>query len=244
MRLVRPAVLVTACLALLTSAAPASAAGPAPRRVVSGHISISAVEGALPVGATLSVLQFCPQGSRLDRAATGAAEAQVDALLDGHVRLASREFWPAGTVSRYRVVRRVGPGGAVPLVNAALCTSTVAAGATTVRGSASTDLRVWGPAPARLGIANATVAVVTDDVQADYVFATAMRAGGVASSRGSLAGAVRAVQEVTREGELSAVAAVGTTSRRVVRGRFLSMRNAYSYVSDLRRKVTAAHGRA
>jgi hypothetical protein len=243
MKLGTPLVLATACATVLSVAGPAAAAGPAPRTLVSGHVSISAVQGGLPVGATISVLQYCPAGSRLDKAATRTTEAQVDTLLDRHVRLASREFWPAGTVSRYRVVRRVPAGGAVPLLNAALCVSTAPAGAKTVSGRAATDLRVWGPAASRLGLVNATVAVVTDDPDADHVFATAMAAAGVASSQGSLRGAVRAVQEVTQEEGLSAVAAVGTTSRRVTRGRFVSMRNTYSYVSDLTRKITGLESR-
>lgn len=238
MKRTTPLVLATACATLLAVAAPAAAGTPARRTLVSGHVSISAVQGGLPAGATISVLQYCPAGSRLDKAATRTAEAQVDTLLDRHVRLATREFWPAGTVSRYRVVRRVPTGGVVPVLNAALCVSTVPGTATKVSGRAATDLRVWGPAPSRLNLANATVALVTDHPDADYVFATAMKAAGVASSKGSMRGAVRAVQEVTEEEGLSAVAAVGTTSRRVARGRFVSMRNAYSYVSDLTRKIT------
>ncbi len=227
---------VTAGLGVV--APPAGAATPA-RTLTSGHISISAVSGSLPVGATVSVLQFCPAGSSLDKAATRTAEQQADLTLDPHVRLASREFWPAGTVSRYRVIRPVAADSAVPLVNAALCTSTAPAGATTVSGRAATDLRVWGPAPSRLQIFNATVAVTTYDPDADHVFATVMKAGGVASSKGSLRGAVAAVQKASSEGGLSAVAAVGQTSRRVPRGSFISMKNSYSYVSDLTRRITA-----
>jgi hypothetical protein len=219
-------------------AAPAGAAAPA-RTLTSGHISISAVSGTLPVGATISVLQFCPARSALDKTATRTAERQADLTMDPHVRLASREFWPAGTVSRYRVHRPVPADSAVPLVNAALCTSTAPAGATTVSGRAATDLRVWGPAPARLQVVNATVALTTDDPDADHVFATVMKAGGVASSKGSLRSAVTAVQEASSEGGLSAVAAVGQTSRRIPRGSFISMKNTYSYVSDLTRRITA-----
>ena len=239
MTAVRTALALTATLtaALGVAAAPAGAAAPA-RSLTSGHISISAVSGSLPVGATISVLQFCPARSTLDKAATRAAEQQADLVLDPHVRLASREFWPAGTVSRYRVTRPVAADSAVPLVNAALCTSTSPAGVTTVSGRAATDLRVWGPAPARLDVANATVAVVTDDPDADHVFATVMKAGGVASSTGSLRGAVTAVQSTAQQQGLSAVAAVGQTTRRVPRGSFISMKNAYSYVSDLSRKIT------
>lgn len=235
----RTALALTATLtaALGVVAAPASGATPV-RTLTSGHISISAVSGSLPVGATISVLQFCPARSTLDKAATRDVERQVDQALDPRVRLASREFWPAGTVSRYRVTRAVAVDSAVPVLNAALCTSTAATTATTVSGRAATDLRVWGPAPSRLEVANATVAVVTDDPDADHVFATVMKAGGVASSTGSLRGAVTAVQSTAQQEGLSAVAAVGQTTRRVPRGSFISMKNHYNYVSDLNRKIT------
>lgn len=122
-----------------------------------------------------------------------------------------------------RATRAIGVDDAVPLLNAALCTSNVAAGATTTTGRAATDLRVWGPAPSRLEVVNATVAVTTDDPDADSVFATVMKAGGVASSTGSLHGPVTAVQRTSQQEGLSAVAvaAVGQTTRRVFRGSFI-----------------------
>ena len=89
---------------------------------------------------------------------------------------------------------------------------------------------------------NVTVAMVTDDVNANYTFATLMRAGGVASSRGSLAGALQAVQQASQAGGLSRVAAQGETQRSVRLGRFISMKNSYSYTSDLTRKVTDPTG--
>jgi hypothetical protein len=67
-----------------------------------------------------------------------------------------------------------------------------------------------------------------------------MKAGGVAASRGSLTHAVQTVQKATQG--LGAVAAVGQTQRRVARGRFISVRNAYGYVSDLTRKVSTTTG--
>lgn len=226
----------TACVAVLGAAVPASAAGTKP--LLTGHLSISAVEGSLPAGATVSVLQFCSAGSTLDASGTRQIAKELGSDLDRHVRLASREFWPAGTVSRYRVTRRVTAGQPVMLLDVALCTSTVAGTATTVSGRAATDLRIWGPAPARLQLTNATVALTTDDINAEHVFATAMKAGGVASSKGSLPDAVEAVQETTEEEGLGAVAAVGKTKRSVARGRFISMKNSYSYVSDLTKKIT------
>lgn len=242
MTALRTALAVTATLtvALGVTAAPAGAAALPTGPLTSGHVSVSAVSGSLPVGATVSVVQFCPSGSALDRAATREVGLEADQELDKRVRLASREFWPAGTVSRYRITRPVAAGSAVPLLNAALCTSPAVAGATKVSGRAATDLRVWGPAPSSLEVVNATIAVVTDDPEADDVFATVMAAGGVASSTGSMQNAVTAVQRTATQEGLSVVAAVGKTTRRIPRGSFISLKNHYDYVSDLSKKVTTA----
>ncbi len=142
-------VLAMTCTAVAAAAAPADAATPT-RRLLSGHFSLSGVQGALPAGATVSVLQFCPRGSTLDRAATSRVEREGDADLDSHLRLASRELWPTGTVSRYRVTSKPAAGDGVVILNAALCASTVSARTRTVTGRAATDLRVWGPAPSKL----------------------------------------------------------------------------------------------
>lgn len=229
-------VLGAACVAVAGSAVPASAA--TARTVYTASVSVSGVSGALPVGATVSVLQYCAPGSHLEVAKTRQAEAEADQELDAHVRLASREFWPAGSVSRYRVVEGVSAADPLPLVNGVLCTGTVAGTATTSSGRGATDLRVWGPAPARLVLVNATVVAASDSLESDDAFATVVTAAGVASSRGSLAGAVQAVQKATQTEGLGSVATVGRTSRRVARGRFVSMRSAYTYVSDLTRKIT------
>ena len=238
MRPFRSAVVVGMCTAgLLGAAVPANAAS-AQRTLVNAHISISGVQNSLPRGATISVLQYCPSGSRLDQASTGTVQREVDrTVLDRRVRLTSRELWPAGLVSRYRVTRRTS-GEPLVLLNLALCTSTVPGDATTVTGRAATDLRVWGPAPSGRNLINSTTAAVTDSVDSEHVFATAMKAAGVASAKGSLANGVKALQEVVQESEIGAVVAVGQTQRRVRRGTFISMRNTYSYTSDLTRKVT------
>ena len=237
-----PAVAVTAAATALAVAVPAQAGAAATRPLVSGQVSVSAVSGALPVAAVISVVQSCPAGSKLDRAATRSTVLEADKELDPSLRWASREYWVAGTVSRYRVVRKTTARTPVALLGAVLCTSSVPTTAKTVTGRASTDLRVWGPAPSDLLLANGTAAVVTDDPEAEQVFATAMRAGGVASSKGSLTNALTAVQEVTQEEGIGAVAAVGETSRRVRRGSFVSMLNSYSYVSDLGKRITTTTG--
>ena len=85
-------------------------------------------------------------------------------------------------------------------------------------------------------LANGTAAFVSDDTDAEYVLATAMRSAGVASSKGSLTGAPTAAQEVTQEKGLSA-----GLSRRVRRGSYVSMLNTYTYVFDLG-KITTTEG--
>ena len=232
------AVLVAATCTALVAGAAAPVGATQRRSVVSAHVSRSAVAGAVPAGATVSVVQTCPKGSSLARTATSQFGRTLDAGLDRRLRLASRELWVAGTVSRYRVTRRLSADRPVVLANAALCASTVPAGATTVTGRAATDLRVWGPAPARLELLNATSTVVADSADTGSAYATMVRAAGVAASRGSLPDAVRAVQEAVQDDELGAVVAVGQTRRRVGRGQFLSMRNSYTYRGDLTNRIT------
>lgn len=70
-----------------------------------------------------------------------------------------------------------------------------------------------------------------------------MKAGGVASSAWSLHGAVTAVQRTAQQQGLCAVAAVSQTTRRVPRGSLVSMKNAYSYTSNLTLRVTAEGSR-
>ena len=101
---------------------------------------------------------------------------------------------------------------------------------------------MYADAIVRAGGVPVVLPPATDDPDADAVFATVMRAGGVASSTGSLRGAVTAVQRTAAQEGLSAVAAVGQTTRRVPRGSFISMQNSYSYTSDLTRKITAVTG--
>ena len=238
MRPFRSAFIVGVCTAGLLGATVPADAAPAQRTLVNGHVSVSGVEDPLPRGANISVLQYCPAGSRLDQPSTGTVQRQVDrTVLDPRVRLTSRELWPAGLVSRYRVTRSTS-GEPLVLFNLALCTSSVPGDTKMVTGRAATDLRVWGPAPTGLDLVNATAAVVTDRVDSEHVFATAMKAAGAASSQGSLINGVTALQEVVQESEIGAVVAVGQTQRRVHRGTFISMRNTYSYTSDLTDRVT------
>jgi hypothetical protein len=205
-------------------AAPGEAA--AGRTVTSAHVSLSAVVGALPAGAGITVVQTCPRGSDLDRRATRAAGE----VHDPHLRRASREYWPAGVATRYRV--RTSLRGTADLALTAgvvVCRIHVGAHARVVTGRASTDLRVWGPAPAKVDLLDVTVMATTDPAHPDRLLRTAVRGTGVGSSRGSLRHAVSAVQETFDAQVVGGVVALGTTRRAVPRGRFASMENRYRF---------------
>lgn len=196
----------------------------------------------MPAGATISVIQRCPRGSVLDKAATQTQYPDVDAQLQGepNVRLASRELWAAGLVSRYRVVR---PGG-VPtedgfgLLNIAVCTARVAAAATTLTGRASTDVRVWHRAPAGVRLYSFTGVHVQNAGSSDELpYLSTMRAMGVAPSTGASPSGVQAVQTAQDESGSGPLQVTGTTLRQVTPGRFVSMQNAYSFTADLTRRM-------
>ena len=229
------------CAALLAPTVPASAAGPS-RPLVTTHLSFTGFDAGVPAGATISVIQRCPQGSLLDKAETRKRYPDLDAQLQGepNVRLSSRELWVAGLVSRYRVVRR----GGVPtedgfgLANIAVCTARVAAAATSLTGQASTDVRVWNRAPAGVRLYSFTGVDVQDPGRPSALpYLTAVRATGVAPSGGALLSGVRAVQETQNEFDVGLVNVTGTTLRPVTPGRFVSMRSAYSFTTDLTRRM-------
>ena len=196
------------------------------RTVTSVHASVSAVVGALPAGAGITVIQTCPKGADLDRRATRA----VGEAHDPHLRVASREYWPAGVATRYRVRRSVHATEDLALaLGIVVCRVHVGAGAHTVTGRASTDLRVWGPAPTKVDLLNITVMATTDTAHPERLVRTAVRGTGVGTSRGSLRHAVRAVQATFDAQDAGGVVATGTTRRAVPRGRFASMENSYRF---------------
>ena len=228
------AALTAGAVALVGVAAAGPATAAPARTLLNGHVSISAVGGALPVGAGVSLIQRCPKGSALDRAETRA----VGDFHDDRLKVASKEYWPAGMVVRYRVRKKLTGQDPAMVLSAALCKTRVASTATTLQAAAKTELRVWGPAPAHVELLNAAVVVVTDDLDADYMFRTSMRAAGVNSHPAGLRGAVEAVQETLQDGDDSAVVAAGRTNRRVARGKFVSMVNNYRFTAHLDRKIT------
>ena len=243
MRTARPLLLATALAAgFATTPATAAAADTATRRIESTSLSFSGFDHRLPRGAVVSVIQTCPTGSSLDKARTRAQNRELDAEVaaEPNVRLASRELWVAGLVTRYRVVR----AGGVPtedgfgLASAAVCAQRVPVTARTVAGRGSTDVRVWGPAPAGAQLYTFTGVFVSDGPPTEdgpLPFVSRLRATGVGPSAGALRGGVRAVQQSQDDG-VPLVIAEGTTRRSVTRGQFVSMRSSYAVATDLTRR--------
>jgi len=233
-------------LAVLVGAqVPAAAAEVRP--VVSSHVSFTHFGASVPAGAVVSVLQRCPSGSSLDRTATRAVAPRNDAELQSTVRLLSRELWPTGMVSRYRVVQaaEVPRDDGFGLVNTAVCTGTRAVQATSFTGRASTEVRLWGPVPAGARLRSFTLAAVSDGpispdsgAGADLPYRTAVQALGVSASPGALAGGIRGSQAVHDDDGSGSVGATGSTRRAVPSGRFVSMRSSYAFTADLTRRIT------
>jgi hypothetical protein len=232
---------------LVLGGLPSPAAAAQVRPVVTSHVSFTGFDARVQAGAVVSVLQRCPAGSRLDEAATRAYATRTDAELQSTVRRVSRELWPTGMVTRYRVLRAadVPRDDGFGLVNAAVCTGTRPVRATTVTGRASTDVRVWGPAASGARLFSVTLAAVSDrpfapagGARAELPYRTAVRALGVAASRGALAGGVRATQEVDDDDGSGSVMTTGTIRRAVPAGRFASMRSSYAFTGDLTRRIT------
>jgi hypothetical protein len=223
------AVGAVAAVFLSTATGTAGAAGTRP--VVAAHLSVAAVAGALKAGSGISVIQVCPRGTRLARAATRT----VGEFHAGPVRVASRELWPRGMVVRYRVTR-TGRDGAL-LLTGAVCRSRVGADQTRLRGRAKVDLRVWGPTPRRVELLDAAIVAVADNLRASQVYRTSMRAAGVDESHASVRGTVRAVQQEIRDRDGDIILAAGRTHRSVARGSFVSMQNHYRYTAFLDQRV-------
>lgn len=229
-------------LGMVIAPIPAAAAEPAPRRIVSSHLSFSGFDQRMPRGAVVSVIQTCPAGELLDKAQTRAWNREMDAGLAGepNVRLASRELWVAGLVTRFRVVRT----GGVPtedgfgLTTGAICTGRAPAGAKTLTQRASTDVRVWGPAPSGVRLYSFTGVFVSDGsvAQDRLPFLSTVRATGVSPAAGALRGGVRASQEVADD-SVALVHVDGTLQRRIPRGQFSSMRSTYTVSTDLTRRM-------
>lgn len=206
------------------------------RAVQTGHISVTAVIGRLAKGSDISIVQTCPRGTTLLRGVTRRAGE----LHSSRVRLTSRELWPAGTVSRYRLKHAMPASSSLLLFNAAACRSVVPDGGTRVHGRATIDVRVWGPAKRRVRLINAALVVVADhleDVNGN-VYRVTMRAGGVNSNHASVRRAVTAMQDVFDDPVQPAVTATGRTHKAIARGQFASMQNHYRFVGHLGQVLT------
>lgn len=229
---------------VVTPMAPATA-DTATRRIDATQLSFTSFDHRVPRGAVVSVVQTCPAGTLLDTAQTRALNRELDPLLraEPNVRLASRELWVAGLVSRYRVVRAGGvpteDGFGVP--GAAVCTRRVPGTTRSLVSRASTDVRVWGPAPAGARIYNFTGVFVSDAPATEDgppPFVSSARSTGVGPSAGALRGGVRAVQRAADDGGVPLVSADGTVRRSVPRGQFVSMRSSYAVTTDLTRRLS------
>ena len=144
-RLTRAAAAVTVALlplALATVFATSAQASTRPRTVTS--LVTTEIEGAgtLPSGLTLSIVHVCPPGSSLDRART----ADQIHRLPPNVRLISRELWPRGAVTRWRVTRAATAGSIVGSIQQTVaCREPLRSTAGRHDAGVSVKVRVWGP---------------------------------------------------------------------------------------------------
>lgn len=96
------------------------------------------------VGATISVIQTCPTGALLDVGQTRQRTPRTPA----NFRLLSREFWPRGLVSRWRMTapmphRDYAPSPAQTVV----CVQDLPGDTARHTARVSVIARLWGPAP-------------------------------------------------------------------------------------------------
>jgi len=216
---------------LLASAVPSNAASTRP--IQTGVVSITGVSGPLHAGATISVVQVCPTGTKIAREVTRGAGQ----LHTGGVRVASRELWPAGMVTRFRVVREMHAEDSALLFTALACKMRVAGSTTLVRGRATVDVRLWGPADSRVVLLNAVTLVVASNLLTGTDYATTMKAVGVNSNHASVQHAVRAMQAEFNEAGSGLVIAAGETRKAVARGTFASMQSHFRFRGHLDREL-------
>jgi hypothetical protein len=171
-------------------------------------VSLSAVSGSLPAGAGITVIQTCPKGADLDRSVTRA----VGEVHDPRLKVASREYWVAGVVTRYRVADALNePGDLTLAVGIMACRIHVGRNVRTMAGTA-------------------TVMGVVDRNHPERLLRTTVKGSGVGSSRGSLRRAVKAVRvSLNSQLGIGGVVAIGSTTRSVPRGKFASVENRYRF---------------
>jgi hypothetical protein len=136
---------VTAAVALVLGVPPAQATTTITvNSVVRSQVGLTEAPGAI-----LSIIHVCPTGSVLNRRLTRALIAPTP---PGY-RLLSRELWPRGMVTRWRLggARVKGDNPPLPTQTVA-CAQTVSAGATRHTATISVTMRVWGPGPVKAAL--------------------------------------------------------------------------------------------
>ena len=141
----RALVVAVTVLAPLVVVAPAAQAAPTESVVtlMSSNVRVHGSD-ARPVGAILTIINTCPDGSVLDRAFLQTLEPDWGNLnptrATGFTFL-SREWWPSGLVTRWQVRSQV--NGKVRQTIA--CRERVSAGTVEHLTPISIKLRLWGP---------------------------------------------------------------------------------------------------
>ena len=96
------------------------------------------------VGATISVIQTCPIGASLDVGLTRQRTPRTPA----NFRLLSREFWPRGLVSRWRMTAPMPQrDNAASPAQTVVCVQDLPGGTARHTAQVSVIARLWGPAP-------------------------------------------------------------------------------------------------
>ena len=142
----RPATAVTATLLFLVLVMVlgiSAQASSAPRTVTSLVTTEIGSAGTLPAGVSLSIVQVCPPNSSLDR---GRSSGQSHRL-PPNVRLISRELWPRGAVTRWRVTGSLPPKGDIvgSIQQTVACREPLRSTAGNHNAGVSVLVRVWGP---------------------------------------------------------------------------------------------------
>ena len=103
-----PLIAAAVCAGPVAPTVPASAAGPL-RTLATTHLSFTGFDPNVPAGATISVIQRCPQGSLLDKAATRGRYTDLDAQLQAATERPARR--PRAVGCRTGVPLTRGPAG-------------------------------------------------------------------------------------------------------------------------------------
>ena len=140
-------------LALVTALPAGAVASTAPRTVTSLVTTEIGPVDAPRSGLTLSIVQICPRGSSLARARSAG---QVHRL-PPNVRRISRELWPRGAVTRWRVTGALPPGDIIgSMQQTVACREPLRSTAGRHDAGVSVKVRVWGPATDRLALESTT----------------------------------------------------------------------------------------